>query len=138
MKRKKRHYGQLTFQITPMIDMTFLLLIFFMVTFKMSKEEVKLDIDLPVTVTAKTTDDMSNRDIINIDGTGDYYLKNDKASKDQVLVHLKKQFKDFPPLRVYIRADKETPARQLKELLRMCSEVGAVDIIIGSYNSESS
>lgn len=120
-----------------MIDMTFLLLIFFMVTFKMSKEEVKLDIDLPVTATAKTPRDLSNRDIINIDGAGDYYLRNDKATEERVRVHLKKQFRDFPPLRVYIRADKETPARKLKELLRLCSQAGALDIIIGSYRSES-
>lgn len=137
MKRKKRHYGQLTFQITPMIDMTFLLLIFFMVTFKMSKEEVKLDIDLPVTATAKTPRDLSNRDIINIDDTGTYYLKSDAATREEVRAHLKKQFEDFPPLRVYIRADKETPSKQVKELLRMCSEAGAIDIIIGSLRSDS-
>ncbi len=138
MPRQKRSADQLTFQITPMIDMTFLLLIFFMVTFKMSKEEVKLDIDLPVTATSKIPRDLSNRDIINIDRAGDYYLKNDRATKAQVAAHLKKQFRDFPPLRVYIRADRETPARQLKELLRLCSEAGALDLIIGSYRSEVS
>ena len=120
-----------------MIDMTFLLLIFFMVTFKMSKEEVKLDIDLPVTTTAKTPKDLSNRDIINIDGEGSYFLKNTAATKDAVAAHLKKQFKDFPPLRVYIRADRKTPAKKLKELLRLCSEAGALDIIIGSYRTDS-
>ena len=137
MRRRKRQHGQMTFQITPMIDMTFLLLIFFMVTFKLSKEEAKLDIDLPVTLTAKTPRVMNNRDVINIDNVGDYYLKNDLASKEKVMFHLKRQFKDFPPLRVYIRADKKTPARKLKELLRMCTEAGALDIIIGSYRSES-
>ena len=137
MRRRKRHIGQLTFQITPMIDMTFLLLIFFMVTFKMSKEEVKLDIQLPVTSTAKMARDLSNRDIINIDGDGEYFLKNDRATKDQVAAHLKEQFRNFPPLRVYVRADRETPAQQLKALLRMCSEAGALDIVIGSYRSES-
>ena len=137
MKRRKRQHGQMTFQITPMIDMTFLLLIFFMVTFKMSKEEVKLDIDLPVTATAKVPRDLSNRDIINIDGEGAYFLGNGRASKDQVRQHLNEQFRDFPPLRVYIRADRATPARKLKEVLRLCSEAGAVDIIIGSHRAET-
>ena len=120
-----------------MIDMTFLLLIFFMVTFKMSKDEINLNINLPYTVTAKTPRDLSNRDIINIDDQGIYFLKNDAATKEQVAAHLKKQFENFPPLRVYIRADRDTPGRQIKELVRMCSEAGALDIIIGSYRSES-
>ena len=136
MRHRRRHYNQLTFQITPMIDMTFLLLIFFMVTFKMSKEEVKLDIALPVAAAAKTPRDRGNRDIINIDGAGDYYLRDNRATKDEVMEHLQRQFKDFPPLRVYIRADKDTPAKTLKELFRMCSQAGALDIIIGSYLSE--
>lgn len=137
MQRARRHHGQLSFQITPMIDMTFLLLIFFMVTFKMSKEEVKLDIDLPVTATARVPRDMSQRDIINLDAAGQFYLANRRVSKADVARHLKKQFVNFPPLRVYIRADRGTPARELKDILRLCSEAGAIDIIIGSYRSDS-
>lgn len=32
VRRRKKALGEVSFQITPMIDMTFLLLIFFMVT----------------------------------------------------------------------------------------------------------
>lgn len=120
-----------------MIDMTFLLLIFFMVTFKMSKEEVKLDIDLPVAALARTPRDLGNRDIINIDASGTYYLRDRAATRAQVKAHLVKQFERFPSLRVYIRADRQTPAGQLKRLLRMCSEAGVLDIIIGSYRDSS-
>ncbi|MFM7375449.1 MAG: ExbD/TolR family protein, partial [Chthoniobacterales bacterium] len=40
------------FQLAPMIDMTFLLLIFFMVTTKISKEQIKEEIKLPVASSA--------------------------------------------------------------------------------------
>lgn len=133
MRRKKRHPDQVTFQITPMIDMTFLLLIFFMVTFEMSSSEAKMDIALPVLSSATIPMDLSNRDIVNIDAKGDYYLGERLATREEVAAHLKKQFENFPPLRVYIRADHSTPAKKLKELLRMCSEAGAIDIIIGSH-----
>ncbi|MEM7145583.1 MAG: biopolymer transporter ExbD [Verrucomicrobiota bacterium] len=133
MRRAKKRQDTVSFQITPMIDMTFLLLIFFMVTSKLSKEQIKLDIDLPFARSAVTPDDLSNRDIINIDENGVYYVRNDPVSKEELTEYLKVRFENFPPLRLYVRADRDTPAKQIKELMRLAAEAGAVDVIIGSY-----
>ena len=67
-QRRQRKDDVVSFQITPMIDMTFLLLIFFMVTSKLSKEQVKIDISLPTASAARIPDDLSNRDVINVLG----------------------------------------------------------------------
>ena len=133
MKRARRAQDEVTFQITPMIDMTFLLLIFFMVTSKLSKEQIKLYIDLPVAASAVIPVDLSNRDIINIDGAGIYYVGNDPVSREDMAAYLKQRFENFPPLRLYVRADRNTPAKQIKELMKMAAEAGAVDVIIGSF-----
>lgn len=133
MRRGRRQYDEVTFQITPMVDMTFLLLIFFMVTSKLSKEQLKLDIDLPVASAAAIPGDLSNRDIINIDGQGVYYVGNNAVSKEEMAAYLKKRFENFPPLRIYVRADRETPAKQVKEFMRMAAQAGASDVIIGSF-----
>ncbi len=133
MRRAKKAQDEVTFQITPMIDMTFLLLIFFMVTSKLSKEQIKLDIDLPVAAAAVIPNDLSNRDIINIDGGGVYYVGNDPVSREDMAAYLKQRFEKFPPLRIYVRADRETPAKQIKEFMKMAAEAGAVDVIIGSF-----
>ncbi|MEM8955998.1 MAG: biopolymer transporter ExbD [Verrucomicrobiota bacterium] len=133
MRRAKKRQDAVSFQITPMIDMTFLLLIFFMVTSKLSKEQIKLDIDLPFARSAVTPDDLSNRDIINIDENGLFYVRNDLVSNEELADYLKTRFENFPPLRLYVRADRETPAKQIKEVMRLAAEAGAVDVIIGSY-----
>ena len=133
MKRIRRAHDEVTFQITPMIDMTFLLLIFFMVTSKLSKEQIKLDIDLPVAAAAVIPSDLSNRDIINIDGNGVYHVGNDPISKEGIEAYLKQRFIAFPPLRLYVRADRNTPAKKIKEFMKMAAEAGAVDVIIGSF-----
>lgn len=39
MKTQRRQFDEAGFQLAPMIDMTFLLLIFFMVTTKITKEK---------------------------------------------------------------------------------------------------
>jgi biopolymer transport protein ExbD len=133
MKIAKKQEDEIGFQLAPMIDMTFLLLIFFMVTTKISKEQVKVDIKLPTAANATIPNDLSNRDIISIDGNGDYYIGQKPATKKELTAHLKERFKVTPPLRIYVRADKGTPGKQIKEFMRIASEAGAVNVIFGTY-----
>ncbi len=119
-----------------MIDMTFLLLIFFMLTSKISKEQIKLDVRLPVAANAVVPDDLSDRDIINIDGNGQYYVGNNPVSKEELDKYLRQRFKDFPPLRLYVRADRNTPGKKIKELMKLAGDAGAIDVIFGSYQKD--
>jgi biopolymer transport protein ExbD len=133
MKLAKKQEDEIGFQLAPMIDMTFLLLIFFMVTTKISKEQVNVEIKLPTASNASIPDDLSNRDIISIDKDGTYYIGQNPADKKELTAHLKERFKVNPPLRLYVRADKNTPGKQIKELMRIASEAGAVNVIFGTY-----
>ncbi len=133
MKIAKRQEDEIGLQLAPMIDMTFLLLIFFMVTTKISKDQVKVDIKLPTAANATIPNDLSNRDIISIDGHGAYYIGQTPASKKELAAHLQERFKVNPPLRLYVRADKNTPGKQIKELMRIAAEAGAVNVIFGTF-----
>jgi biopolymer transport protein ExbD len=133
MKLAKKQEDEIGFQLAPMIDMTFLLLIFFMVTTKISKEQVNVEIKLPTAANASIPDELSNRDIISIDKDGTYYIGQNPADKKELTAHLKERFKVTPPLRLYVRADKNTPGKQIKELMRIASEAGAVNVIFGTY-----
>jgi biopolymer transport protein ExbD len=133
MKLAKKQEDEIGFQLAPMIDMTFLLLIFFMVTTKISKEQVNVEIKLPTAANASIPDELSNRDIISIDKDGIYYIGQNPADKKELTAHLKERFKVTPPLRLYVRADKNTPGKQIKELMRIASEAGAVNVIFGTY-----
>jgi biopolymer transport protein ExbD len=136
MKVERRHTTQPGFMLAPMIDMTFLLLIFFMVTTRISKEQIKLEIKLPIAANAVLPDDLANRDIINIGGDGTYFLKSNPVTKEQLSRYLKQRFKDYPPLRLYVRADRDTPGKKIKEVMRLAAEAGAIDVIFGSYLRE--
>ena len=133
IRRKRPPSDEPGFQLTPMIDMTFLLLIFFMVTTKISKDKVKMDVALPTASAALVPEDLSNRDIINIDGVGQYYIADDQVTKERLAAHLKERFKNAPPLRIYLRADKNTPTKIIREFMKMATEAGAANIIFGSY-----
>jgi biopolymer transport protein ExbD len=135
MKITRRPDDEMGFQLAPMIDMTFLLLIFFMVTTKISKEQIKEEIKLPLASNAVIPKDVSNRDIISLDGQGNYFIGNEPTDKKKLAEYLKKRFENTPPLRLYIRADKTTPAKKIKEVMKMAADAGAVDVIFGSYQS---
>ncbi len=135
MKIIRRAEENVGFQLAPMIDMTFLLLIFFMVTTKISKEQIKQEIKLPVASNAIIPPEVSNRDVISIDGQGRYFIGQTPADKKALADHLKKRFENYPPLRLYIRADKNTPGKKIKEVMKMAADAGALDVIFGSYQS---
>lgn len=134
MKISKPPADEVGFQLAPMIDMTFLLLVFFMVTTKISKEQVKVDIRLPVASSAMVPGNLSDRDIISIDERGQYFVGQRPVDKKQLAAHLKARFQNNPPLRLYVRADSRTPGKQMKELMRLASEAGAINVIFGTYH----
>lgn len=123
------------FQLAPMIDMTFLLLVFFMVTTKISKEQVKVDIKLPTASNAVIPKDLSDRDIISIDGAGNYWTGQTQVSKKELTEYLKQRFANYPPLRLYVRADQHTPAKKIKELMKVAADAGAINVIFGTYGN---
>jgi biopolymer transport protein ExbD len=119
-----------------MIDMTFLLLIFFMVTTKMSKEQVKMDVHLPTASAAVIPDDLGQRDIINIDSNGHFHIANTRVTREQLASHLKARFLHAPPLKIYLRADRHTPTRTIRDFMKLATEAGAVTVIFASHNSK--
>jgi biopolymer transport protein ExbD len=120
-------------QMTPMIDMTFLLLVFFMVTSKITKEQKKLEIKLPTAKTAKQPDDLSGREIINIDAKGQYFTGDNQVDLPQLKRYLKQRLIDYPPLKISVRADAKTPAKQIKEVMKAAAEAGAIEVVFSAY-----
>jgi biopolymer transport protein ExbD len=131
---RRRPEEQAKIQMTPMIDMTFLLLVFFMVTSKITKEQKKLEIKLPIAATAKMPDDLSGRDIINIGADGQLYTGDTAVDLPQLRRYLRQRLIDYPPLKVLVRADAQTPAKQIKEVMRAAAEAGAIEVIFSAYN----
>lgn len=125
-----------SFQLAPMIDMTFLLLIFFMVTTSITKQQRLMDVRLPVAKNATAPDDVSDRDVLNIDAAGAIFIGDRPAPMPELREYLRRRYVEFPPLRLYIRADRGTPARCIKEIVAAAAEAGAIDIIFASHRQE--
>lgn len=136
MRLPKRDLPEASFQLAPMIDMTFLLLVFFMVTTKISREQLRLDVKLPVASSAVIPSDLAGRDIVCVDAAGNCYLGDRPCDRRELAAYLKRRFIDFPPLKLYLRADRATPARHLKAVMKLAAEAGAIDVIFGTYQND--
>ena len=132
-KRRMRrvHHEEIGLQIAPMIDVTLLLLFFFMLSGKLTKSAKMMNINVPTASAARIPDNMGDRDVINIDENGQFFAGNDLMTTKQLTAHLKERFKNYPPLKLYVRADATTPAKKVKELMAIASDAGAIEVIYG-------
>lgn len=130
---RRRHSEDIGFQIAPMIDITWILIIFFMVTMHLVENEFAFEVALPIASSAEIPPDLNGRVIVNIDKAGQYYVGNDPMTLHELTAYLKQRMIQFPPLKVYLRADAEIPAQKTKEFYRACAEATAVEVIIASF-----
>ncbi|HAV13620.1 MAG TPA: hypothetical protein DCX06_09065 [Opitutae bacterium] len=81
--------GKIKADLTPMIDVVFLLLIFFMVTTQLIKEEADLGIQLPTNTKAVASDELPNRHTIDIlpDGSVLFNGSPIASSMERITLH---------------------------------------------------
>lgn len=134
MKVKRRHVEDIGFQIAPMIDITWILIIFFMVTTQLVESEFDVAVDLPLASAAVVPKDAAGRVVVNVDHEGNYYLGNERVDLAGLTSQLKRRMIEYPPLKVYLRADANTAALKTKEFYRACAEAGAIEVVLGTFN----
>jgi biopolymer transport protein ExbD len=132
---RRRQVDDVGMQIAPMVDITWIMIIFFMVTNQIVENEFDVPLDLPVATAAVVPDDSSGRVIVNLNEAGIYHIGNEPTDLAGLAAYLKQRMIEFPPLKVYLRADAHTPALRTKEFYRACAEAGAVEVVLGTYHS---
>jgi biopolymer transport protein ExbD len=128
---RRVQHEEVGLQIAPMIDVTLLLLFFFMLSGKLTQGAKLLEINVPTAAAGKVPSDMGDRDIINIDGNGQLFSGNEPVTSKQLTSYLKERFKNYPPLKLYVRADAHTPGRRIKEVMKIAADAGAIEVIFG-------
>lgn len=114
--------------LTPMIDMVFNLLIFFMVVTQFASLERSLKVDLPMGSEAMPLTARPKEIFVNIDQEGRYYLGAHRRDEAEVARHLRQAAIDNPLSQtVVIRADRRCPWDFVATAMRLCNEAGIRD-----------
>jgi len=121
--------------MTPMIDMVFLLLVFFMTVSTLARADKQVKLDLPESSQSDVPEDLSDRGTVSLDAEGKIYLGARPLTLEAMQAEMKEALELNPELRIHVRADEKTPYREIKEVLRACAEVGAYEVIYATYQS---
>lgn len=97
--------------ITPLLDLAFVLLIIFVITTPLLENTI--DVNLPIASQNKSEVDPQNLKTISIDKKGQIFIEKDAVADsqiDRVLQSLKQQ---RPELTIAVRADREIPYQRV-------------------------
>ena len=124
-------------ELTPMIDVVFLLMIFFLVASKLDEADRSLDVVLPQAAAAKPLTSQPREFIINIDRAGNYYAGAQQVPLEELQVLLRQSAADEPQRQtVILRADEETAHKFVVAAMDACVQAGIEDYQVQSASEE--
>ncbi len=126
----KRSPAVSSLSITPLIDVVFLLLIFFLVSSRFAEEERELQLNLPSISEALPATAQPDELVVNIDREGRYFVDGSFRQVEQVEQILRRAQANNPLTQaVIIRADKQTEFDHVAQALNICKKVGINDCV---------
>ena len=118
MNFRRKEVEELDVNITPLIDVVFLLLIFFMVSTTFDHQS-ELSIDLPQ-ASGKISEIQNKVLDIAIDASGEYYLNSKKMSDAKIetlIKEIKLAISKVKEPKIIISADKNTPHQAVMSVM---------------------
>lgn len=137
MKIKSDLGEDVAIDMSPMIDMVFLLLIFFLVAASVVKVE-KVPVEIPLAVYAKVPENTTGRFEISVTKEGAVFVGGNKpVSLDELKELLKPELEANPELKIMIRADGRLKYSANEKIMAACAEVGANDLIFNAFEKDA-
>lgn len=123
MKLPPSNEPPLGIDLTPVIDVVFLLLIFFLVATRYDQEERELDVILPEVTEARPLS-MTPELVINVLRDGTYRVVQSEYEDDQLMALLREAHRNNPHQSALIRGDGETALKHAIRVMGFCNQVG--------------
>jgi biopolymer transport protein ExbD len=130
MRFRKPREDEIRLSIAPLIDIVFLLLIFFMVT---SHFDVASGVRISLPKVAKRIlNQEKNRITLVIDKSGHTYLEGEKMDMKVLQEKLRERVKEQGIFQVILQADKDVTHGKVVQIMDLAKTAGADSIIIAA------
>ena len=124
---RQKPIPEATFDLTPMIDVVLLLIIFFMLSSQFAQAERRA-IDVPREAGEQVPKDSADLVIVDIDGPDRYFVSGAKMNLAGVAAAMEREMKQRAagalPLDLVVRASRNSPAAELNRLAEALAKVG--------------
>lgn len=121
--------------LTPMIDIVFLLIVFFMTVAKMQVQE-RVEIDVPIAANAVIPEDRSSRVVVTIQNDGSLFFGSQPIAVEDMTAYVQQAREESPKIKVYIRADARVPFKEVRKLFAAAAAGGIPNVIFASFQSD--
>jgi biopolymer transport protein ExbD len=122
MPLKTHHDDVPTLNLTSMIDVVFLLIIFFMVGTQFAQIERQYDIDLPTVSAAQPLTSLPDEIVINVRRNGDIVIKTQTVSLQELRGRLREARRNYADQAVVIRGEGAGEYQHIVNVLAVCHE----------------
>lgn len=126
--------GTASISMTPMIDVVFLLIIFFLVSSHLSRQENLVPLKLPSA--ASGLDEVSDRDtvIIHVLETGTLMASGTTVGLAELESFVQRRIAESErPIQLRIRTDKTVPYARLSPILEIAARLGVGDVVFSVF-----
>ncbi len=114
------HLHPAGFNITPLIDVLLVLIIFFILTWNFSRDEKELDIKVPSARQAEESKPRPGEIILNVRKDGAVVLNRREMDNITLTEVLARVSREFPDQAIIVRADQDVPYRHIVNVLDVC------------------
>ena len=118
--------------MTAMIDVVFLLLIFFMVGTQFSERERQFEVKLPTVSTASPLTGLPDELVINIASDGSVVVRDERLTLTQLEEQLKAAKKNYADQAVVVRGSGPDPYQHVADVLEVCERAEISSISLAS------
>ena len=114
--------------LTPMIDIVFLLIIFFMVGTKVSEMERKIALDVPRISNTESLGPAPRKRVVNILQDGRILLDEEEVTVEELVRRLQLQRQQENGMGVIVRGDANGSFQNVASVLGACRQAGISDM----------
>ena len=130
--------GSVGFNMTPMIDVVFLLIIFFLVSSHLARQEAQMELPLPIADSSvEPQNEAAPRLTVNVLGDGALLLAGRRTRPEDLQQRLRQRLEEEGgELEVRIRSDRSVPYQVVEPIMLACARAGVWDVTFAVYRSE--
>ena len=132
MKIRERDPEEPVLNLTPMIDVVFQLLVFFMVATTFLDPEKEIGIELPEAASGTVAEADIEELIINVFEDGRIVLSGTEISSSDLLTALKSAAQNDPDTQVTIRGDRLVRHERIVNVMDACGRAGLYNLSVGT------
>lgn len=117
--------------ISPLLDVMFILIIFFMATTTFKEAERDIQVSLPADSQGQTLSSSDVVIVINVRKSGAYVMLDQQVTVEEMEQQIQRSIKENPQQKVLIRADQEALHGYVAKAVSMCRHAGVREANIG-------